>query len=929
VRRFAAAVLLSGFVALLTFGLSGCGGSSTQPIGVSLTSSSNGIDQAQTVTLTASVTNDSKNAGVQWSVSGGGTLSGQTATAATYNAPASVTSSFIATITATSVTNPAQFSNLEIKVNPLPSITTASLAAATAGTLYSATLTASGGTNPLKWTITSGTLPAGLSLSTAGSITGIPTAASSGTITFKVTDATGAYDTTAITLTVNPPPALTIATTSLPGGTIGTAYNQTLQASGGVPTYTWKITAGSLPAGLSLSSAGVISGVPTGTSTSTSTFTVTVTDSQTPTAATKSASLSITVTEPPLSVTTTSATLAVGSKGTAYSQTLLAIGGTPPYTWSITAGALPPGLSLSNPSTGVISGTPTATGTSTFTVMVTDSVAGTATASLSIAINPPLAITTTSLPGGSTGTAYSTTMTASGGAQPYAWKVATGSLPAGLSINSGTGVISGTPTATGTSNFTITVTDSEVPAVNASASLSIAISTASCVNNASLEGSYAMSLNGWNGSVNSAALGSFAADGAGNVSGGILDVNDQTNGPKSGTFTGTYCVSSNNLATLKVTYGGGLSGNNTFAFVLNSNGSNGSIIYYDNSNLKASGLLRQQDTTAFVTSKINGNYAFGLVGAYGGVSANRFAMAGSFTSAGNGDLTGETDFDIYGSGPVNTTLSSTNFSVASSGRGTASITFTNQATLNFVFYVVSPSELLMMEDDAIGNPLLTGQVLQQTGTFTDAALNGVSVMELESLSVGTASQATAGLFTTNGGGTFNLSADQNLGGTTTTLSYSGTYSTSSNGRVTLSAAGVSTSPVFYLVGSNQAFVVGTSSLAVDSGLLQAQSGSSFTNSSLSGAYLGGSYQPVDPSVNDEVGAIQADANGNFSGTTETNGSGGPASASLTATYAVSSDGRVVMSQSGTQVGIIYLISTSQFVLLPSSDTNPKLSQFQH
>lgn len=929
-KRVMVVVLLSGLIALLTMGLSGCG-SSTQPIAVGITSSGNGTDQAQAISITATVTHDAKGAGVQWSVSGGGTLSSQTPTSVTYNAPASVTSAFTATVTAASITDTTKSASVQIKVSPPPTIATTSLPAATAGIAYSSTLIVSGGTAPFHWTVISGTLPAGLTLSSTGVISGIPTGASSGSVTFQVTDHAGISASQAITVTVNPPAPLTITTASLPGATLGTAYSQLLQATGGVPSYQWSVTAGSLPAGLSLSSAGVISGTPSGT-TGTSSFTVKVTDSQTPTPATKTANLSITVSRAPLSVTTTS--LLGGGIGNAYSQTLQATGGTPPYTWSITAGTLPAGLTLTL-STGDISGTPTATGTSSFTVRVTDSTtptAGTATAALSITINAALAITTTTLPGGSVHSAYSATVNASGGVQPYAWSVTSGSLPAGLSINSGTGVISGTPTATGTSHFTVTATDSESPVVQANAALSIAIASASCPNNGNLTGHYAMVFNGWSSATTvTATVGSFIADGAGNISSGSVDLNDQINGPTSSTFTGTYCVTANNLATINLIYGT-VNGTNTFAAALNSSGSNGNIIYYDSSNQKATGLLRKQDTTAFSTGKIKGNYAFGLVGASGG--AGRYAMAGAFSADGSGNLAGEFDRDIFLTGSANATLSSSNLSVASasSGRGTATITFTGQSTLNFIFYVVSASELLIMENDSVGNSLLTGQVLQQTGSFTDASLNGVSVIEIESLSSGTTPAAAAGLVTTNGSGAVtNWSSDQNLGGTISSMSQTGTYSTSSDGRVTLSLIGQSSPPVFYLIGANQAFVVGTNPLTVDFGVVEPQSGSNFTKSSLTGAYQGGSLQPVNANVREEIDAVQADGNGNFSETSDSNGSGGTSTNTLTATYAVSSNGRVVVSQSGSQIGIAYLISGSQFVFLPASatDTNPKLTQFQH
>jgi hypothetical protein len=153
-------------------------------------------------------------------------------------------------------------------------ITTASLPAGDVNVAYHQTLSASGGSGRYGWSITSGSLPAGLSLkSTTGAITGKPNAAGTSAITFTVTDALGATASQTLSITINP--KLTITTTSLSNGDVSVAYSQTLSASGGSGTYAWSITSGSLPTGLSLdNSTGAIAGTPTTAHTSTITFKV-------------------------------------------------------------------------------------------------------------------------------------------------------------------------------------------------------------------------------------------------------------------------------------------------------------------------------------------------------------------------------------------------------------------------------------------------------------------------------------------------------------------------------------------------------------------------------------------------------------------------------------------------------------------------------
>lgn len=167
-------------------------------------------------------------------------------------------------------------------------------------------------------------------------------------------------------------------------------------------------------------------------------------------------------------VAVTSTSLPDGVIGQVYTATLQSLGGTGAVTWSLATGTLPNGLTL-NSTTGAITGTPTAAGVSPLTVKVTDSANPpvSMTIALSISINtvaPALSIFTSSLPNGTVGVPYDQILTATGGTSPYSWSVATGSLPAGLSLNATTGEITGTPTSTATpvpsSTFTVAVKDS-------------------------------------------------------------------------------------------------------------------------------------------------------------------------------------------------------------------------------------------------------------------------------------------------------------------------------------------------------------------------------------------------------------------------------------------------------------------------------------
>jgi hypothetical protein len=239
---------------------------------------------------------------------------------------------------------------------------------------------------------------------------------------------------------------------SLPDGTPGTAYSQTLSAIGGTTPYTFDVTSGSLPPGLSLNtSTGLLSGVPT--TLGNYSFDVTATDS-TGCAGTGSYLIRICTV-----IGLSPATLQDGTVGVAYSQTVSGSGGTPPYSYAVASGMLPGGLSL-NPTTGEISGTPSAGGSFDFVVRATDDLGCSGTQAYAIFICGSITMTPASLPNGTVGTYYVQVIAASGGTSPYTYALTSGSLPAGLSLST-TGSIHGVPTTPQAVTFDVTATDSK------------------------------------------------------------------------------------------------------------------------------------------------------------------------------------------------------------------------------------------------------------------------------------------------------------------------------------------------------------------------------------------------------------------------------------------------------------------------------------
>lgn len=340
---------------------------------------------------------------------------------------------------------------------PAPSASIAANLPGQVGSAFSAAPTASGFSAAPTWTL-AGTLPAGLSLNgSTGAITGDPTTV--GTTTGLVLTATAGAETAStaafqIAISAAPPPVATpTASIQTPiAGQVGSALSVTATHADFSSAPTWTLTSGSLPAGLSLAaSTGAISGSPT-TAGTTSGLVLTATSGA---QSAQTNAFSIVVSAAPVTATAAMATPINGTVGSALTATPSSSGFSSAPSWSLSSGILPAGLSL-NASTGAISGTPSASGTTSGLVLTASAGAQSAqTNAFSIAIAPvpaPVSASMATPINGTVGQALAATPSRSGFSATPTWVLTSGVLPAGLSLNASTGVVSGSPTTAGTTS---------------------------------------------------------------------------------------------------------------------------------------------------------------------------------------------------------------------------------------------------------------------------------------------------------------------------------------------------------------------------------------------------------------------------------------------------------------------------------------------
>jgi len=555
------------------------------------------------------------------------------------------------------------------------------------------------------------------------------------------------------------------------------------------------------------------------------------------------------------------------------------------------SGALPGGLSLDS-ATGEISGIPTQFVTSTALVFdVTDfynsvGVSG----DLNVKIDPVVQVSTTSLPSGRQGSAYTGYLTATGGSGVYTWALASGSLPPGLSLNPSTGAITGTPTTANIFNGLVFEATDVDTATGVSGPLSVQVyNTAGC--SAGAESNlgtqpFAFLIKGFDRSSTYLApmtmIGSFTADGHGGITAGEEDINSSSGAQSSLSIipaNSSYSLGADNNGCLVLATAAGTI--NMHFSVSTPNGSNlftqGHVMLDDSSGTgpRGTGTLRLQDPSAYAAG-LSGMYAFLFAGTDS--ASGNVGVAGSFTAAGGTITNLALDADDAGALLTSTTGGTGAYSSTDTyGRGTASFATTSWGSnysLDTVYYVVSSTEVLFASTDPLStNPICAGRGLAtDSSIFSAAYLKNNYVAHASGLVAGDAPEVVIMSAAFDGVNTFTGSLTQDYAGTISRWPVNVSYSVdATTGRVAFPSNFVT--PVGYLVaGSNgtTAFLLGNDYPA-SSGTLELQQANPQPASAV---YSIGTEEDVDYLTANQVGTFNFNL-ANFSGTENLSNAGAP------------------------------------------------------
>lgn len=806
---------------------------------------------------------------VSWSITAGALPAGlslNTSGVISGTPTAAGSSTFTATVIDSAVPTRSTSQGFTLNINGRFAVVSSAPPSGTAGTAYSFIQTLTGGTAPYTWSLSSGSLPTGLSFSTTtGAITGTPSASGTSSFVLQVVDSETPAETATWPASITIGPPLAITPTTLPNGVVGSSYSTTLSVSGATAPLTWATTVGSLPNGLSLDpNAGTITGVPTATGTVN--FTIQATDSSSP-PRTASAALHIT-TNSALAITPGALPDAVS--GNAYSTTLTTTGGVGPVTWSLSAGALPGGFTLS-PSNGQITGTCPGSGTYNFTAHATDSSSPSQVATLAetIHVYGQLIVMTSSLPDGTVGTAYSSTLSAFGGTFTYTWSISAGSLPDGISLDPSSGNLTGTPTTQGLSSFTVKVVDTANPPQTATADLTINVD-AEGSNDRVFKGAYAFLFQGFDSSGPTAIAGSLNADGAGNITGGTIDLNSST-GPQTSiaVTSGTFAINSDCRGTITIE---SAIGTQTFQVAVNATGTIVHFISFDPAGLNAirgSGIMKQRAIANAAAQTWFGNYAFLFSGSTS--TGQRSAIVGSFSADAAGNIAaGLADQNVAGQAQHSIVIEPSNYNLASNGLGTVDLNLEGTHVAGSI-YAVSADEFFFLSTGSQPNDLVSGEIFKQTASA--AALPSESVFHLQGLSQSGSVSAIAGMIRTDGSALSGIFDSFDASTTNSDQAFTGSVAASSaqfaRGTVSFAANKL----VFYTVNSSMALVMDSDASQARTGLIEEQQLGTPATTFPAGTFAEGSEGPASATATFESGAARLLSTETMSGVMDLNLSG--------------------------------------------------------
>ncbi len=582
-----------------------------------------------------------------------------------------------------------------------------------------------------------------------------------------------------------------------------------------------------------------------------------------------------------------------------------------------------------------------------------------ASAAIMITINLGLQITTTALPPGTAGMAYSAQINVTGGSPGYTWTVSglPGELTYATTFDS-TLTITGTPTSSGTITFQVAVTDS-TGATAGPVTFTINVSAGpNGANNGNLNGTYVCLFQGFfdGDGTRWASVASFQADGEGNFTSGVFDTNSYDIGSASGTIAGTYSIGSDNngLASLHTILTDGAAGVQTAQWAVSVSGAaqparQFRMIEADDQGTLPSGergtaTCYQATTSAFAPSTLSGaSFAFALNGEDN--NGNLKAAVGLFRASGGAIANGNIDIAQGGSAAVQTDPFTGTYSTPdpSTGRFTIALSGAGNST-GFTVYIIDANHMFVLDNSNDDGEQAGNLRTQQQASYSGASIEGPFVLSLDGAEFNGGGNTPSGYYASvrqgSGDGAGNLTINQSYtddDGVYSAASANGgpaalTFDSAHPGRATFqSAAGAG---YLYLFNTSSGFVLDVNGNgSVDSGWLEQQTQTTFTSAALAGNYVMVELQPLSGAAANSVGQYDLSSSGTITGGLSAAAEGAMSwdqSISMTYSWDTTAPGTgafLIANSAGTGSSCV-IISATGFACTPQTDAAPSVEVFE-